>query len=105
MVALRVSHESLQFMMVFKAGSTFTFHSWFCEVEMYIFVELESQKDNYLHVQYGPYGYFQIKVLFSFVTLTLSRDHLGARGRERRETDIMTVTLANKALMARLAKW
>ena len=50
MVPLRVSHESLQFMMVFKAGSTFTFHSWFCEVEMYIFVMLESQKNNYLHV-------------------------------------------------------
>ena len=70
MVALRVSHESLQFMMVFKAGSsTFTFHSWFCEVETYIFVKL-SQKDNYsLHVQYG---YFQMKVLLRFVTLTLS---------------------------------
>ena len=47
MVALRVSHESLQFMMVFKAGSsTFTFHSWFCEVETYFC--LESQKDNYI---------------------------------------------------------
>ena len=62
MVALRVSHESLQFMMVFKAGSTFTFQTWFCEVEMYIFVSLQSQKDNYLHVQYGPCGYFQLKV-------------------------------------------
>ena len=53
MVALRVSHESLQFMMVFKAGSsTFTFHSWFCEVETYFC--LESQKHNcFLHVQYG----------------------------------------------------
>ena len=69
MVALRVSHESLQFMMVFKAGSsTFTFHSWFCEVETYFC--LESQKHNYfLHVQYG---YFPMKVLLRFVTLTLS---------------------------------
>ena len=98
MVALRVSHESLQFMMVFKAGSTFTFQTWFCEVEMYIFVNLQSQKDNYLHVHCAVRALrvFSVESLLRFVTLTLSWD--------KTESD-MTVTLANKALIARLAKW